>query len=86
MAKAHIVRWPWITGLIAALILLNPFSFDLINAAFFSNEALSRNIAQPLLMMVLGVLALLIACEWLIRMLLARRRARKLGAQETSLH
>jgi hypothetical protein len=47
-----------------------------IHNAFFSGEALSRNIAQPLFFMGLALLALTAAAECLIRLLISKRRAR----------
>ena len=65
-------RWPWITMLLAAVLALNPVGLDVIHSAFFSGEALSRNIWQPIVLTAAGVLALLIALEWWLR---RRRRA-----------
>ena len=69
-------RWPWISMLLAVLVLVSPVGRDILHDAFFSGEALSRNIAQFVLLIGLAVLVLICAIEWLIRMLIWRRRAR----------
>ena len=68
-------RWPWITMLLAAAVMLNPVGLNLIAAAFFSGEQLSRNIWQPIAICIGLVLALLIALEWWLRKRRAGRRA-----------
>jgi len=65
-------RWPWITLLVAAVVVLNPLGQDIIQAAFFSGEQLSRNIWQPIVYVAALFLVLLIVLEWWIR----KRRAR----------
>jgi hypothetical protein len=59
-------RWPWITILLAAVVLLNPLGLDIFYAAFQSNEVLSRNIWRPSLLGV-TILAALTAVEWWMR-------------------
>ncbi len=66
-------RWPWITLVLAAIVILNPAGLDVINAAFFSGEQLSNNIWQPIALIAIFVLLALIALEWFIR----KRRAAK---------
>ena len=53
--------------LLAAATILNPLGLDIIDAAFFSGEQLSRGIWQPIAITVGLVLILLIAVEWWIR-------------------
>jgi hypothetical protein len=57
--------------LLAALAILNPLGLDIIDAAFFSGDPLSRNIWQPIALTAGLIMVLLIALEWWIR----RRRA-----------
>ena len=66
-------RWPWITVLLAAVAALNPLGLDIIHAAFFSGEALARNIWQPIVLCAAAIFAVLIGLEWWIR---RRRMAR----------
>jgi hypothetical protein len=70
------MRWPWISILLGVLAAASPVGQELIHNAFFSGEALSRNIAQPLFFMGLALLALIAAAEWLVRLLISKRRAR----------
>lgn len=64
-------RWPWISIVLAAIVILNPVGLDIINAAFFSNEQLSKNIWQPIATIAILLLLSLIVIEWFIR----KRRA-----------
>ena len=69
-------RWPWISLLLTAAVALNPIGFDFLRSAFFAGEQLARNIAQPIVLTALGILALTGALEWLVRAFLIHRRAR----------
>jgi hypothetical protein len=68
-------RWPWISLVFAAIAVLNPLGLDIIQAAFFSGEQLSRNIWQPIVYCTVAILVLLIVIEWYIRRRLGRRAA-----------
>jgi hypothetical protein len=68
-------RWPWISLLLAVAAIVSPPGRAVIHNALFSGEQLSRNIAQPILLIGLGVMVLAGALEWLVRLLIARRRA-----------
>jgi len=69
-------RWPWISLLLAVLVVISPLGREIIHDAFYSGEGLSRNIAQALIYIALGVAAAMIALEWLVRLIISRRRAR----------
>ena len=58
---------PWITVVLALALGLNPLGLDVIHSAFMSNEALSRNIWQPIVLIVAGVLLAVGIVEWLVR-------------------
>jgi uncharacterized protein (DUF983 family) len=60
-------RWPWISIVLAAIVILNPVGLDIIEAAFFSNEQLSNNIWQPIAIVAILLLLSSIALEWSIR-------------------
>jgi hypothetical protein len=60
-------RWPWITIVLAAIVILNPVGLDILNAAFFSNEQLSKGIWQPIATVAILLLLFLICIEWFIR-------------------
>ncbi len=70
------MRWPWMSLLLAVVVILSPLGREVLHNAFFSGEALSRNIAQPLFFMGLAILVLITVIEWLVRMIISRRRAR----------
>ena len=67
-------RWPWITVALGAMFFVLPLGQEIVHGAFFSGEQLSRNISQPLLAMVFAAWAVLVAVEWIVRRLIARRR------------
>ena len=62
--------------LIAAIVTLNPLGLDIIHPAFFSSEALSRNIWGPIALTGIAIMALIVLLEWLIRKFIIKRRAR----------
>jgi hypothetical protein len=69
-------RWPWISLLLAVLIVISPPGREIIHDAFYSGEAISRNIAQFLITIALGIAVLIAGLEWLVRLIISRRRAR----------
>ncbi|MBR0814815.1 MULTISPECIES: hypothetical protein [Bradyrhizobium] len=62
--------------LLAAAVALNPIGLDFLHSAFFAGEQLARNIAQPIVLTALAVIALVVVLEWLVRSFLVKRRAR----------
>jgi len=69
-------RWPWISILVSLILTLNPFGLDIVNAAFFAGEALSRNIWGPIALTIFAIMAAVVLLEWLIRTYIFKRRAR----------
>jgi hypothetical protein len=69
-------RWPWISLLFAIIVVISPLGREVLHDAFFSGEALSRNIAQAMLTVGLPFLVLVVVLEWLVRLIISRRRAR----------
>ena len=67
-------QWPWITLLLAAAAALNPVGLSFIHSAFFSNEQLSRNIAQPFVLIALAIALACVLLEWWIRRIVNKRR------------
>ena len=63
--------------LLVAILVLNPLGLDVLNAAFFSNEQLSRSIWQPIALIVMAMLLALVLLEWFLRTLVLKRRARR---------
>jgi hypothetical protein len=68
-------RWPWITGVVAPIAAISPLGQEVLHGSFLSGEQLARSISQFLLTVAIASLAGLALLEWLVRMLLARRRA-----------
>jgi hypothetical protein len=62
------------------LLAINPLGIDLIAAAFFSSEALSRNIWGPIVLSAMAGMALMILLEWRLRVFIFNRRARGTAA------
>jgi hypothetical protein len=73
--------WPWISLLLVAFAVLNPIGLDFIRTALFSNEQLSRNIAGPVVLMVLAVLCVLALIEFFVRVALLRRNRAAIAAK-----
>jgi hypothetical protein len=69
-------QWPWVSMLLAVVLALNPIGLDVIYAAFFSGEALSRNIWGPIALTGMVITALVTVLEWRTRVFIANRRAR----------
>jgi hypothetical protein len=69
-------RWPWITALLAAAVVLNPIGLDIIYSGFFSGEQLSRNIWGSIALIGMAILAMIVLLEWVVRTLVFKRRAR----------
>ncbi len=69
-------QWPWISILLTAIVALNPLGLDVTYAAFFSSEALSRNIWRPIALTGMAIAALIVVLEWWIRKLIINRRSR----------
>ena len=76
MAGTARTRWPWISLLLSAALVSNPLGLDFLHSAFFAGEQLVRNIAQPIVLTALAIMALVVGLEWLVRSLIARSRGR----------
>jgi len=63
--------------LLAAVV--NPLGLDMIHAAFFSGEALSRNIWQPIALVAFAMLLIMIALEWFVRLRALRLASTRRG-------
>jgi hypothetical protein len=59
--------FPWIALILAAVVIFNPVGFGFLRSAFWSNEQLSRNIAQPIVFIAFAILAALALVEMLVR-------------------
>jgi hypothetical protein len=62
--------------LLATAVALNPVGLEFLHSAFFAGEQLARNIAQPIVLTAMAILALIGALEWLVRVSVINRRAR----------
>lgn len=59
---------------LSAVMALNPLGIDVIRAAFFSSEALSRDIWRPIVLIGIAIAALIVLLEWGIRKFITSRR------------
>ncbi|WP_245326853.1 hypothetical protein [Bradyrhizobium sacchari] len=62
--------------LVSLILILSPQGREIIEAAFFAGEALSRNIWAPIALTIFAIMAAVILIEWLIRTYILKRRAR----------
>jgi hypothetical protein len=69
-------RWPWISLLLSAVVALNPVGLDILHSAFFAGEQLARSIGQAVVLITLAIMAGAILLEWLVRVIISRRRVR----------
>ena len=69
-------RWPWIAMVAAVLLAASPLGQEVLHGAFVSGEQLARSISQFMLAVGIAIVIGLALIEWLVRMLLARRRAK----------
>ncbi|MCZ7643120.1 MAG: hypothetical protein M5U33_11005 [Pseudorhodoplanes sp.] len=67
-------RWPWITALLAAAVIVSPPGQDVLRG-LSSNESISRDMSRLLLYCGATIAGLLLAVEWDIRSVVRRRRA-----------
>lgn len=65
------------------LFALSPFGNSLIHSAFYSGEQLARSLSQFLLTMIGLLWGGLVLLEWLVRVYMVRRRAKRMGALPT---
>jgi hypothetical protein len=65
--------------LLAVLVIVSPLGREIIHDAVFSHEPLSQSIAGFLLYVGLGIVVLISGLEWLVRVIISRRRARGAG-------
>jgi hypothetical protein len=75
-------RWPVYTLSIAAVAVFNPWGFAVLYAAFLSNEALSRNIWQPVVLLVALLLLGTAILEVLVRER-QKKRSRQLSSRNS---
>ena len=61
---------------LAAVTTLNPLGIEVIRAAFFSSQALSRDIWRPITLTGMAIAVLIVLLEWRIRKFIISRRAR----------
>ena len=62
--------------LLATAVALNPVGLEFLRSAFLAGEQLARNIAQPIVLTAMAILALVVSLEWLVRVFIINRRAR----------
>ncbi|GMV26040.1 MAG: hypothetical protein AMXMBFR58_20710 [Phycisphaerae bacterium] len=67
-------RWPWITALLAAAVIVSPPGQDVLRG-LSSNESISRDMSRLLLYCGVTIAGLLLVVEWGIRSVVRRRRA-----------
>ena len=69
-----ISRWPWITTVAAAILVLTPPARELFYAAFISTERFLQDLMQMIYLAGIGIAILLAVIEWRVRIVVIRRR------------
>jgi hypothetical protein len=72
-----ITLWPWITLAAGPVFVIWPPGQSLIHSAFYSGEQLARSLSQFLLLVIALIWAGLVLLEWLVRVYMLRRRAKR---------
>lgn len=67
---------PWFTLVAVAAFSASPLGQSVLRDSFVSGEKLSNDIAQFILLVVLGIAIAMSAAEWAIKIWLRRRRLR----------
>jgi hypothetical protein len=75
-----ITLWPWITLAAGAVFVISPFGQSLIHSAFYSGEQLAHSLSEFLLLVMALIWAGLVLLEWLLRVYMLRRRAKRSSA------
>ncbi len=70
-----ISRWPWVTTVVAAIIVLTPPARDIFHAAFISSERFLQALMQLIYVAGVAIAILLAIIEWRVRVFVVRRRA-----------
>jgi hypothetical protein len=67
-------KWPWVTLVLALVLVFLPPVNDIVHSTFFSGEQLARSLGQLVLMEFVGVVLVFALIEWGVRWYAARRR------------
>ncbi|HLH88409.1 MAG TPA: hypothetical protein VKX28_08125 [Xanthobacteraceae bacterium] len=70
-----ISRWPWVTSVAAAIIVLTPPAREIFYDAFISSERFLQDLAQMIYLGGVAIAILLAVIEWRVRVIIIRRRA-----------
>jgi len=70
-----ISRWPWVTSVAAAIIVLTPPAREIFYAAFISSERFLQDLMQMIYLAGIAIAVLLALIEWRVRIVIIRRRA-----------
>ncbi len=62
--------------LLSVIVLVSPIGYEVLHDAFFSGEALSRSMAQPIAFIGFAILISICVVEWLVRTVILNRRSR----------
>ena len=70
-----ISRWPWVTSVAAAIIVLTPPAREIFYAAFISSERFLQDLMQMIYLAGVAIAVLLAVIEWRVRIAIIRRSA-----------
>lgn len=75
-----ISRWPWVTAVVAGIIVLTPPAREVFYAAFISSERFLQDLTQMIYLAGVAIAMMLAVIEWRVRIIMIRRRALAQGA------
>jgi len=70
-----ISRWPWVTSVAAAIIVMTPMAREIFYAAFVSSQRFLQDLMQMIYLGGVAIAILLMVIEWRVRIVIIRRRA-----------
>jgi hypothetical protein len=77
-----ITRCPWVTAVVAAIIVMTPPAREIFYGAFISRERFLQDLMQIIYLAGVAIAILLAVIEWGVRVLIVRRRARALASAD----
>ena len=75
-----ISRWPWVTSVAAAIIVLTPPAREIFYAAFISSERFLQDLMRMIYLGGIAIAMMLAVIEWRVRIVIIRRHARAQAA------
>ena len=80
-----ISRWPWVTTVGAAIIVLTPPAREIFYAAFISSERFLQDLTQMIYLGGVAIAIMLAIIEWRVRIIIRRRARARVAVGEHTI-